>query len=435
VNINKKTIIYFLTIATILAVTFVSYYIVKKNITAFGIFKFLFSKDQQLSRILKLEEELDKKTTFIENLKLEKRYEYNQAFFPKTQFLSLVFFEKEFDKKISKKLNKKKEKYSIYKISPFFLGTSNGYIYISSRDGHIFRSPIDDINKNEKILLEEIHSNIKKNIIVTDILIEQDTFYIATFEKSKCLVEIFYANIKKIDLEFYLFQKVKMIETCNKFPTGGRLAKLGEEIIFSTDAYEFIGNKKGKEIYEKDHLGAIIGINTINKKKRLISTGHRNPQGLIVYNNVILSTEHGPKGGDEINKIENDKDYGWPEVSNGEPYNFIINNKVYLLKKEHKKNGYAEPIFSFVPSIGISQIINVPDEFSNKWKNSFLVTSLNGGIIEKVIFDKNFSKIISMERLRIEKRMRDIVYSEELNGFLIALENQNGSIGIIIAKN
>ena len=64
-----------------------------------------------------------------------------------------------------------------------------------------------------------------------------------------------------------------------------------------------------------------------------------------------------------------------------------------------------------------------------------MVTSLNGGIIEKVIFDKNFSKIISMERLRIEKRMRDIVYSEELNGFLIALENQNGSIGIIIAKN
>ena len=40
-----------------------------------------------------------------------------------------------------------------------------------------------------------------------------------------------------------------------------------------------------------------------SKKVNLFSKGHRNPQGLLFNKDVILSTEHGPRGGDEINKF------------------------------------------------------------------------------------------------------------------------------------
>jgi glucose/arabinose dehydrogenase len=49
----------------------------------------------------------------------------------------------------------------------------------------------------------------------------------------------------------------------------------------------------------------------------MFSRGLRNPQGLFVDDELILSTEHGPKGGDELNLIVQGEDYGWPVVSYG----------------------------------------------------------------------------------------------------------------------
>ena len=121
------------------------------------------------------------------------------------------------------------------------------------------------------------------------------------------------------------------------------------------------------------HLGKILfPFNEENYK--IISLGHRNPQGLFIKNNLILSTEHGPYGGDEINKIEIGNNYGWPISSYGEKYQFLRKehkfNK-YTYKKSHKNYNFTEPIFSFVPSIGISEIIAIPNNFSKYWKNNF----------------------------------------------------------------
>ena len=45
--------------------------------------------------------------------------------------------------------------------------------------------------------------------------------------------------------------------------------------------------------------------------------GHRNQQGLTLFGNKIFTTEHGPKGGDELNLIIPGKHYGWPYFSYG----------------------------------------------------------------------------------------------------------------------
>ena len=164
--------------------------------------------------------------------------------------------------------------------------------------------------------------------------------------------------------------------------------------------------------YNKKKETIMLLINLKTKKSRPFIVGHRNPQGLFVNEkNIIISTEHGPRGGDEINKIIEGNHYGWPSRSYGEGGENFVSN--------HSKYGFTEPIYAFLPGIAISQIIQVPVAFSPRWPNSYLVTTLNGVSIYRVVFDENYSRIITMEKMRIGKRIRDIAYNKKYNLFLL----------------
>ncbi len=174
-------------------------------------------------------------------------------------------------------------------------------------------------------------------------------------------------------------------------------------------------------------FGKILFMDIKNKEFEIFSKGHRNAQGLFAKDDIILSTEHGPKGGDEINKIEFNKNYGWPIASYGKSY--AKKDLKYL--KSHKENGFQEPLYAFVPSIGISQLIILPDTFNSEWQSSALITSLNGRSIYRVKFeDDNFDKIIYIEKIYVGERIRDIKYVDKLNFIIVALE-RTGDIGIL----
>ena len=102
--------------------------------------------------------------------------------------------------------------------------------------------------------------------------------------------------------------------------------------------------------------------------------------------------------------------------------------KSYL--KSHSNNNFKEPIYSFVPSIGISEIIKVPNKFSKNWDNNFLLASLNGGSLYRIKFSKNFEKIIYKEKIFIDRRIRDLKYSVKYNVIILALEDWK-EIGIL----
>ena len=142
-------------------------------------------------------------------------------------------------------------------------------------------------------------------------------------------------------------------------------------------------------------------------------------------------TEHGPKGGDEINRIVFNKNYGWPIASYGDKYN---STDSFSYKQSHFENGFEEPIYSFIPSIGISEIIKIPNTFSEKWIDNFIISSLFGRSIYRVKFDNNFKKLIYVEKIYIGQRIRDIKYLKNENLILLALE-ENGEIGILSNLN
>ena len=176
-------------------------------------------------------------------------------------------------------------------------------------------------------------------------------------------------------------------------------------------------------------MGKILIFNFNKDKPMILSKGHRNILGLLSIDGKLISTENGPKGGDEINLIEPGKNYGWPLASYGEKYKSIDTNELFYLKS-HSKFDFEEPIYSFVPSIGISEIIKLDNSFSRFWEDNYLVGSLNSRHIYRLKFDKKIKKILYMERIYIGDRIRDLKYSKKFNIILLALE-ETGSIGIL----
>ena len=124
------------------------------------------------------------------------------------------------------------------------------------------------------------------------------------------------------------------------------------------------------------------------------------------------------------------QNYGWNIASYGRKYNASYNDEKSFFESHQN---YQEPLFSFVPSVGLSQI--VPSyNFEKKWKDNLILTSLNGRSIFRLSFDKDFNRLVSFERIFIGERIRDIIYLSEEKKFFLVLE-ESSSIGIISNKN
>ena len=100
--------------------------------------------------------------------------------------------------------------------------------------------------------------------------------------------------------------------------------------------------------------------------------------------------------------------------------------------KTHLDRGFEEPIFSWVPSIAPSQLIAVDKNFSKKWGETILLSSLKGRSLFRLSFDKDYKKLITYEKIRINKRIRDLIYISKQKMIILAQENENGSLGIIV---
>jgi hypothetical protein len=355
---------------------------------------------------------------------------------------------------LSDKKNLKKYKLN----SGFHLGIANinpGSAYIdfyqnnifitSSRGVLAFRKNIND----DKINFKQIKNNINdfiglkqfkkdKTNSIKDLLIYKDKIYISYTDEIKkdCWnTSIIFGNI---DFEKIKFEKFFTSQKCinsinpidnefNAMSGGGRMVPFDDNhILFSIG--EYLNSYLAQDI-ESDN-GKIIKVNINNYDHKIISIGHRNPQGLYFddENNFILSTEHGPKGGDEINLIEVDQintnkilNYGWPISSYGEHYvDSEEKYKKYPLHKSHSEYGFIEPLTYFTPSIGISEIVKIR-------KNKYVASSLKYKSLYFFEID-NKKNIINLNKTEVFERVRDLKFYD--NKLYLFMED-TASIGII----
>lgn len=110
-----------------------------------------------------------------------------------------------------------------------------------------------------------------------------------------------------------------------------------------------------------------------NAVASIFSLGHRNPQGMATEPGTgrIWSTEHGPRGGDELNIIKRGGDYGWPTVTHG------INYDGTLLTPHTRAEGVEQPAYYWRPSIGVSGMTFYDGNEFPLWQGKILVSSLS----------------------------------------------------------
>jgi glucose/arabinose dehydrogenase len=135
------------------------------------------------------------------------------------------------------------------------------------------------------------------------------------------------------------------------------------------------------------------------------SYGHRNGQGATLGpDGRLWMHEHGPQGGDEINRPEAGKNYGWPVITYGENYGGgTIGDGLT------QKAGMEQPVHFWVPSIAPSGMAFVRSErYGKSWRGNLLVGSLKLGYLARL--EMNGSRVIREEKLLtgLRQRVRDV---------------------------
>ena len=135
------------------------------------------------------------------------------------------------------------------------------------------------------------------------------------------------------------------------------------------------------------------------------SWGHRNMQGATLGPDGQLWThEHGPQGGDEINRPQAGQNHGWPVVSFGKHYGgFTIGDGIT------EKAGMQAPLHHWTPSIAPSGMAFVTsDRYGPGWKGNLMVGSLKFGYLARLTLAGN--KVVTEERLLQDRgqRVRDV---------------------------
>jgi glucose/arabinose dehydrogenase len=156
------------------------------------------------------------------------------------------------------------------------------------------------------------------------------------------------------------------------------------------------------------------------------SYGHRNPQGLSVdpASGRIWLTEHGPRGGDELNLVARGANYGWPVVSYGVHYD----GKVFTT--ETSRVGLASPVLAWVPSIGVSGLMVYAGDKFPWWTGSLFAGGLVGERLDRITLDGD--RAVSQEVLLASRigRIRDVRQGPD--GFIyLALEEMSQPSAVV----
>jgi glucose/arabinose dehydrogenase len=167
---------------------------------------------------------------------------------------------------------------------------------------------------------------------------------------------------------------------------GSRIAFLPDETLLLTigEGYDYkkqaqeLGSALGK-VVRLDRDGHPASDNPFagqpGARPEIWSYGHRNPQGLLVdpRDGAVWEHEHGPRGGDEINRVRPGLNYGWPRTTHGVDYSGEV------ISKEQTARGIEPPVLVWVPSIAPSGFaLYLGDRFAG-WKGDFFV----GGLAER----------------------------------------------------
>jgi glucose/arabinose dehydrogenase len=151
----------------------------------------------------------------------------------------------------------------------------------------------------------------------------------------------------------------------------------------------------------------------------LYSIGHRNPQGLAIHPTTgeVWQSEHGPRGGDEVNRLRAGANYGWPTITYGIEY-----GGQPIGAPSQQRDGLEQPVYYWDPVVSPSGMTFYAGNRIAEWQNNLFLGALSGQHIVRLVLDNN--RVVGEERLLASEgqRFRDITQSPD--GALYAITDQ-----------
>lgn len=248
-------------------------------------------------------------------------------------------------------------------------------------------------------------SGVKDSLLINNALFVAYTTWDETFNGARLAVSEFELDFENGDIifkrEIYL-SRPAIKEPLLGHQVGGKMV-LGEN---NHTLFLSIGDFSKPERVQDNttSIGKVIKIDLQRLNAEVFSTGLRSPSGGLYYDrttNELWLSEHGPRGGDEINLIKKGKNYGWPIVSYGTIYERDGMGNYYG-NKFNSHEGYEKPAMTFVPAVGLGPLAKYPDTGKNDyWENDYFVAGM-----------------ANLTLYRIKKEGTNLVYAEPvLNGY------------------
>lgn len=266
-----------------------------------------------------------------------------------------------------------------------------------------------------------------KTFKINNFIFENGVIYshISVFKEGCNQVLIMRTKLDQLDISEKLFSSDCDPSKNELF--GGGLVKFQNKIYASLGdtRFNWPDTKPLKEFFEpaklirdKTYWGKTLEIDLSTKKVLIFSKGHRNPLGLFFAKNpknknlLLFETEMGPEGGDELNLLLRNNDYGWPLVSYGRNYdvrNPTLNDPVKIFSQNHLN--FAEPFFTWLPSMNPTEGVQI---FENNnfpdWNGNLIISTLTGNLV-RIIVDYNRNAVIGTETINVGPRIRDMILS------------------------
>ena len=196
----------------------------------------------------------------------------------------------------------------------------------------------------------------------------------------------------------------------------------GSRLVIDKDGYLFVslGDRGDRYLAQNlnSHFGSLIRLNDdgsvpednpfygqTSALSEIYSFGHRNIQGMALRqrDNSLWLHEHGPQGGDELNRPEAGKNYGWPVITYG--VNYGSGSKI---GEGTEKEGMEQPVYYWAPSIAPSGMAFYDAGKFPNWENSLFVGSLKFSSLMRLELENN--QVIHEERMLTNQygRIRDV---------------------------